>query len=306
MSAILNFGKINSAQRLRDAAAHILRLIFRELERGSHIDSERTHQNVVLHGASEIAGITAAATARMMGAGIDPKALRRDAVRAVELMVSVERTAAIDHIAFFSACVAWAGKHCGGTENVLSCVAHFDEAQPHAHILIVPIIGGRMNGSDLVGGRAKLAEWRRLFFEEVAKAFGLKRAETAMPVYQRRALAGTVIDHLNRANDPALRSAVWQPLRDCIVREPVFFSHALGIERPTAPAKPAKSFVEIMTAVGRKTSEDTCKLANPLGFDVPKAPQSLPCVGFDFSHTVSTTQIPPVRTRRYLLAESLA
>src|SRR5207245_6185490 len=39
---------------------------------------------------------------------------------------------------------------------VLSAVVHVDEAAPHMHVLLLPLLNGRMQGSDLVGSRSRL------------------------------------------------------------------------------------------------------------------------------------------------------
>jgi hypothetical protein len=58
---------------------------------------------------------------------------------------------------------------------VLSCVAHMDEGAPHAHALLLPLIDGHMVGSDLHGGKAKLAAMQASFHEAVGAPHGLPK-----------------------------------------------------------------------------------------------------------------------------------
>lgn len=177
--------------------------------------------------------------------------LRRDAVRAIEFVVSLAPTTDIEERAFFVDCVAWLAARFGGSENILSADIHRDEQAPHVHVLLLPMIDGRMNGSDALGGRTKLAALHNDFHAEVAAPYGLKRAQARLQGGAKAAGASSVLQHLKRTADASLRSAVWDVTRECIERDPGPFMTALGIEATGRKPKPLRSMTAIFTSKGK-------------------------------------------------------
>jgi hypothetical protein len=246
--------------------------------------------------------IAAQAANRMATAGIDAARLRKDAVRGIEFVFSPSRDAQLNHRAFFTACTNWVGERFGGEDNIVSSIVHVDEALPHCHVLIVPIFGGRMIGSDMLGAGAHFASVLQEFQEKVCAPYGLQPPPRKLWGAAKAALANAVIKALESNSDAALRSTLWQSIREAVEREPEPFALAYGVPMPTlAPAKPSKSFVEIMTGKGKRTAEDR----NPIGFACRENHQTLSCVGFANSSALSLQPNTPQRTRRYLLSESL-
>ncbi|WP_290871942.1 plasmid recombination protein [Aquabacterium sp.] len=125
------------------AARHNKREIQAELGAGSHIDTERMHLNYNLHGPRSAAEVAERASERMKVMGITPRA---NAVLGLEAVFSLARTTQIDLRAYFTDCVRWAADYFGGWQNILSADVHLDEGAPHCHVLILPILEGRLRG----------------------------------------------------------------------------------------------------------------------------------------------------------------
>jgi hypothetical protein len=272
------------------AAKHNHREILAELggTPGCAIDPSRTPSNRVLRGAVTAAGVAKQAQAMMAAAGIT--ALRKDAVRALEIVVSLPPDSQVDQHAFFNDAIQWAEAAMGAP--VISAVVHNDEATPHAHILILPLVNGRMVGSDLMGNRAKLQTLQSDFHMKVGQRYGLTRqpAPARFSAAQRRQAidsAFTVLD-ANSGLQSSLLRVLLEPHRG----NPAPLLQALGIDMPAPKPKAKDSFAAMMTRPCKPEPKPIgFARPNPIGFDV-QAPtgneQTLSCVGF----ADSTPSIP--------------
>ena len=234
---------------LANAARHNLREIQAELGAHSHIDSTRTHLNEVLAGPSDAAGVVNLSDALMRGAGIQVSRLRRDFCQAVEIVFSLPVDTAVNASAFFRRCVQWAAERFGA-DAVLSAVVHHDEAAPHAHVLISPILDGKMRGSALIA-RTALARLRSSFELLVGSPFKLTLPPARLAGEQRRLAICGVLARLQRSDDVVLQSAIWPTVKTLIKADPRPFVAALGVALDPAPARKKKTFSQIMTGPGR-------------------------------------------------------
>lgn len=232
---------------VRVAAMHNLREIQAELgaSAASGINPARMHLNYQLRGpatADEVAGL---AVALLDNAGV--KALRRDACMVLELVFSLPSDTAINHREYFAAAVTWADAFFA--VPILSAAVHLDEAAPHLHILLLPLVAGRMQGGALAGGPAKIRAMLADFQQQVAQRFGLTHQPRAKRLSKpRRDAAGRmVLDALRarpeRLSEPAMRDALVAALGS----QAETLVALLGLSIPTTKAK-AKSFAAIMTA----------------------------------------------------------
>ena len=237
---------------LAQAAGHNLRAAQNERGARAHIDPSRTSENIILHGPDTPAKIIAVAHSAMAAAGVDVTKLRKDYVQCIELLVSLPPGSGAAEDEFFAAAVAWAGARYG-VENLLSGVVHRDEAAPHLHVLVLPLVGGKMSGGELRSAQA-LQQTTRDFFEKVARRFGLRQPERVDHA-QRAALARAVLARLEASLDPCVKSAAWVTIRATIEREPQPFAEALGVTLGTKP-KRLRTMTEIFTGRGKKTAED--------------------------------------------------
>jgi hypothetical protein len=265
---------------LIQAARHNRRLIQAELGARSHIDSTRTHLNETIVGPDTPAGVVALAQRLMASAGVVAANLRKDHAQAVELLFSLPPDTNVNIADYFKRCVKWAGEQFGAG-NILSADVHHDEAAPHLHILVLPLVAGRMSGSGLIT-RPKLAMLRQSFARGVAREFGLSAPAGRMTGAIRSQAARLVLERLESTQDAILMSALWQCTRQAIERDPATFMTALGIEITTAlPGRKQKTMAQIFTSPGKGAKVEL----KPIGFEFdvectqPKH-RNLSCVGF--------------------------
>ena len=246
---MLRAKKLKGSGIIRAAAAHNKRTIQAELGAGASICAARSILNECLAGPPRPEQVAQRARSMMEATGAVPR--RKDAVRAIEFVVSLAPDHGVDDRALFADAVAWLGARFGGADNILSADVHRDEAAPHLHVLLLPLIGGKMQGSDALGGRAKLSALHADFHAQVAAPYGLKRAPARLQGNIKTTASSEVLQHMRSVADAALRSPVWGIIRECIERDPVPFMAALGIVAPTTKAKPLRSMVAIFTSKGK-------------------------------------------------------
>lgn len=165
--------KLTGPNIITSAARHNKREIQAEIGASSRIDATRSNLNQSLGGPLDAAGVGQLAKDLMAAAGVVK--IRKDAVMGLECVFSLPPGHSLDDVAYFGDCAAWAGEYFAGAQ-ILSVDIHRDEAAPHCHALILPLVDGRMVGSDLLGGKQKLAAMVRQFHADVASRYGLGRA----------------------------------------------------------------------------------------------------------------------------------
>ena len=134
--------------------------------------------------------------------------------------------------------------------ELLSFDIHLDQSAPHAHAVILPLIDGKMQGNKLMGGTGNLMRLINLFHKQVAWHYGLSRADyKRLSTNDKQSIEQQVLTRLR--GDSVLKSSVWPCVRDAIHKDPLPFAQLLGINKPKAGNKPAKSFVQIMTSKGK-------------------------------------------------------
>lgn len=233
---------------IRVAAAHNLREIQTELGAGaaSGINPALMHLNYVLRGPGTAAGVADLALALLDNAGVEN--LRRDACMALELVFSLPPAAAIDHREYFAAAVAWADAHFNAP--ILSAAVHLDESAPHCHVLVLPLVAGRMQGGALAGGPSKIRMMQSDFQQQVGQRFGLAHQPRAKRLSRGNAtMAGRMVlevlqAHPERFNEPGVRDA----LAAALGQHHETLLPLLGLKLPTLAKAKAKSFADIMTA----------------------------------------------------------
>ena len=283
-AAFLRVKKLKGGGIVLAAARHNLREIQAELGAGGTIDPTRMHMNVVVHGPGNAADVAALSKARMQAAGVGK--LRKDAVQAIELVFSLPHCTVMDKRHYFADCLAWAGARFGA-DNILSAVAHHDEAAPHMHVLLLPLVGNKMAGSELVGNRRTLADMQVAFHSAVASQHGLRKAPKRLAGPSKDAAAHLVLQHLRVTSDAVLRSAAWPTIRDAIERDPAPFIEALGLHL-AAPQKPSKTMAQIFTSKGKGPRREpqkpigfgSAEAAEPYRVSAPEKNRTLCSVGF--------------------------
>lgn len=276
----LRLKKLTGRDIVRIAAKHNLRELQAELGAESHIDHTRIGLNQIIAGAATASEVAASAERLMQDASVGH--LRRDAVRGIEIVVSLPVASTIDPTAYFADSLAWVR----GFFNVpvLSAAIHLDESAPHCHVILLPLVNGRMAGSDLVGNKPRLQAMQTGFFEQVGRRYGLTRpaAQIRLSSATRHKAASVIVTAIQGNPELLDQRGVESAMLGVLARDPEPLMTALGLTMPL-PKKPVKSFVEIMTK--------PCKPEKPIGFKGRAKPigfaseptenhRTLSCVGF--------------------------
>lgn len=260
-AAFMRLKKLIGSGIIGTAARHNRRVIQAELGASGTIDATRSHLNITLMGPSTADEVAQLAKAKVKAAGITKT--RKNAVMGVELVFSLPTDHQHDVISYFTACAKWAGSEFGGLDNIVSVDIHRDEAQDHAHVLLVPLFEGRLRGSDAVGNKKKLTELQDKFFKDVSAGFGFSKPRARLSGNNKAKVTCQVLDKLRQ--DPAGKSAAWAAIRDTVERDPTPYALALGIVITDTPSKPAKTMAQIFTSKGKGPIKE-----KPIGFQVEK------------------------------------
>lgn len=273
--------KLRGPRKVLIASRHNKRALQAESGAARHIDAGRSHLNLCLHGPATPDAVAALARDLMAKCGITRH--RAKGIVALELLFSLPRATEIDHANYFPECVKWAAANFGGIDNVLSADVHLDEAAPHMHVLILPLVNGRMNGSDLFGNRQRLLDLQDGFHAAVSGRYGLSKAGPALRGQEKESAALAVVQQLRAANDPAQASVVWPIIKNAIDDDPVPFAEYLGIDLAALLRKPMRTMAQVFTSTGkgpRGRSEPIGKFANPIAKGAgPPCDVTLSCVG---------------------------
>lgn len=276
----LRIQKLTGKAIIKVAARHNHREILAELGAapGGHIDPARVVLNRVLRGCDTAAAV--ASQAKMLMDAVGVKTLRKDAVRALEIVFSLPPESSIDHDLFFNESVQWVDQHFAAP--VISAIVHNDEAAPHCHVLLLPLVDGRMIGSDLMGGPTKLQAMQADFHAQVGQRHGLARqtAQKRPSAAIRQQAIDCAFDALE--SNSGLSAAVLRALLTPHLGNPAPLLLALGLAMPT-PTAIKGNFVKMMTKPCKPEKPIGFGKKKPIGFDSSAAPeneQTLSCVGF--------------------------
>lgn len=221
LALFMRVGKIKSPSPFGAACRHNKREQY-----GKGIDRSRSHRNYCLT-PSATARETQQKARRMLraaglGNGKGLKPLRKNVVYAVEFLFSLPREFSGDQRQYFQDCLEWTHRHVCVPENVLSADVHLDEGAPHMHVMILPLIEGRMRGAEVAGKGPVLRQYKASFFSEVARRHGLRRRCKAKGA-RRQAIIARILDHY-RCNSPQILSdPTWPVIEQAIEQDPESF-----------------------------------------------------------------------------------
>ena len=285
-AAFLRLKKLTGGGIWLAAARHNKRAIQAELGADSHITPTRSRLNITIIGPQTPEEVARLAKDRMSLTGASKP--RKNAVLGVELVFSLPKNHRLDVVTYFTACAHWAGQQFGGMDNIISADIHRDEAQDHAHVLLVPLINGRLKGSDALGNKRTYAERQASFFTDVAAGFGFSKPKGKLSGHAKAQTVKRVKDTLR--NDPAAKSAAWAVICDNVERDPLPYALALGIE-VEHKAKPMKTVEQIFTSKGKgKADREPSK---PYRVSVPKKAETLGLCRVSISPTPQDTPQTP-------------
>lgn len=276
---------------IRVAAMHNLREIQAELgaSANSGINPARMHLNYQLRGPATADGVADLAVALLDNAGV--KALRRDACMALELVISLPASTAINHRDYFGAAVSWADGYFN--VPVLSAAVHLDEAAPHLHILLLPLVGGRMQGGALAGGPAKIRAMLADFQLQVAQRFGLTHQPRTKRLSKpnRDAAGRALLDALRARPERLLEPGMRDALIAALGSQAETLLPLLGLSMPTTKAT-VKSFVQIMTA---PCKPERARSAAPNAKHIDVAQNLGNTTGREFDNVYVSVDVAPTR-----------
>ncbi|SEO43695.1 Plasmid recombination enzyme [Duganella sp. CF517] len=233
----------------------------------SGIDPSRIHLNVTLHGPATADGVASAARDAMREHGI--VAPRKNATLGIEIVVSLPAGLAIDHLAYFRAATTWAQQHYG--VPLLSAILHNDESSPHLHLVLLPVRGGKLVGSELLGNRATMKAMQKDFHDQVAKQYGLRMLAAKKRHSATERAAAIALLRVTLQSNSALTDGAIDALLVAHARNPEPLLLALGLAMPAPPVK--GSFVATMTRKVRSESPNRGFTKSTLGdFGTDMAP----------------------------------
>jgi hypothetical protein len=255
---------------LLQALRHNLRHSYNDRGCGANINPALTPDNLVLAGSIDPKAVCANASAIKADYAVPKRKLRKDHVQALEFIVSLPVRSNVESHPFFADALTWFNE-VFGTEMVLSAVVHYDEAAPHMHILVLPIVDGCYEGGAPIDKR-HLPDLIKRFAKEVGRRFGLLLKPRARFMSgEKNMMVDMVLKYLQENSDSILCSQLWPPVRAEITRSPESYFGMLGLALPEQKTpKRMRTLAQIMTGTGRRTAEDRCLRGGLV----------LPCVGF--------------------------
>lgn len=253
-TVVLRIKKLKMPQVVRIASEHNKRVRFQ-----SHpvaLRSTRSGQsgesgNECLYGPATPEEVADHARQLMEKSGV--ARLRKDAVRAIEIMISLSSGHSINDRDFFVDSMYWFAERLGGRENLISADLHRDESNDHVHLLIVPLVGGRMNGSQLLGGKGKFRGHKSDFDHEVCRRHGLHLVmKDHLSKAEKGLASAAAIDVIHQTADPVLSSPIWKAVKTHISVQPESYLGLLGLEPSMfRVTKKMRTLAQIMTSKGK-------------------------------------------------------
>lgn len=258
-SVYLNIEKLCEPQKVRVAAEHNKRTRYFCSAEVAGKRGDDCRSNEVLWGPATAEMVAGLARALMLSQGV--KKVRKNGVRAIEIMLSMSLDHGIDDRSFYIDSMNWFADRLGGRENILSADVHRDEANDHVHLLFLPLVGGRMIGSELLGGRSKFRGLRSDFDREVCRRHGVSLLiKNHLSRAEKVGASKAAIEALEKKGDAVLQSPIWPVVRNHIKIQPDPYLEPLGLD-PTAFRTPRKlrTVAAIMTSKGKgPAKEERC------------------------------------------------
>jgi Plasmid recombination enzyme len=249
-------------QTLLMAARHNLREI--QAENGADygkLDATRTHLNELLAGPYKASEVVSLNHKLFTSVGKDPAKERKDHVQASEHVLSlapgqVER-------GFFSVMVE-CFKGIYGADKILSATVHRDQDQPHIHILVSPISGGRYHGGKLhnniqtKSNKAQIAKAAKLIGFEPPLTWKVRKQQTS----EKEA---AVIAYFEHHQHPVLNDPAWPAWLKTISKDPNPLFEHYGLDTAKIP----KSIAQERLRGGRSAGGSNDRYLPSVGIGTP-------------------------------------
>lgn len=144
-----------------------------------------------------------------------PKQRRKNAVVGLNFIVttSEEFSTQAEELAFYDQSIKYISKNFG---RVVGWAIHRDETSTHLQVVTIPLVDGKLNARQLIGGdRNRMKRIQTDFYETVGKEFGLKRG---VDVEETKAVHKTVEQkHREKEKELAQREKALQERENSLV-----------------------------------------------------------------------------------------
>ena len=194
----------------------------------SSIDPMRSRLNYCLKG-----DVSPNAIVQRVRAAMKEHRAPKNAPHATEVLISLPANWQGDTRALFTDAIPYL-EGVLGADNLLSADVHLDEANPHMHVLFLPLEHcekkGRLVWRNRLGDAFKAR--RRSLYADFFSVVG-QRHDISKPIKLtgkvQAALALAVIDAMQRSGDGATRGKTWEATKDAIKANPKPFAVQIGL-----------------------------------------------------------------------------
>jgi hypothetical protein len=133
----------------------------------SFIDPTRTSKNEVLRGSADPSINAELASNSLDALGVVVK--RKDTIMGIELLFQPPKGRDIRE--FWEACLRWIDAR---YQYVLSAVIHRDQKRPHMHVLVLPVVNGKLVGADMTSKLNRSQAQRYSFMAHMRETLDLR------------------------------------------------------------------------------------------------------------------------------------
>jgi hypothetical protein len=240
-SHFLRVKRLSKRNHIAVAAKHNLRELQSERGAEAHIDATRSQDNQVLYGERSASGVKDYTERLTREAGVLP--LRKNAMRAFEIVISLPIASTINKQQYFDDSLRWAKSFFG--VPVISAVVHLDESAPHLHVLMLPLLNGKMQGDKVVGNRSRMIAMQESFYRSVGQSHGLHQPKqaTRLDSATRQKAAELFYNAIVDEPELLLKTEVESAVMTAYSKNPEPLLASIGLSIPT---RPHKSMAEIM------------------------------------------------------------
>lgn len=217
------------AHTLAMAEAHNRRKIPVELESFAHIDPSKTSLNVELISLQDIS-LEDVILGVLNESAVDLNSRtnkRKDKGFAIEWLFSVTLGYAGNHLQLYTDCLVWLKEYFPNCP-VVHAVIHYDENEPHMHVIMVPLEGNRLPASKVLSFKGGYRSRINSLYAAVGEKHGLV-SRAPLRGATKKAAADAIILACNRRGIPAFLMNIWTPLKTCILNNPDDFLVPFGI-----------------------------------------------------------------------------
>lgn len=218
-----------SAHTLAMAEAHNTRKIAMELASFAHIDSSRTWLNqelISLSGKSLEDAVLDVLREKEVDLSSQTNK-RKDKCFAIEWLFSVTLGYEGDHRSLYIDCLDWLSAYYPNCPLV-HAVVHYDENEPHMHVVMVPLEGKRLPGSRILSYKGGARARDNDLYESIGIKHGLTSRISLKGAIKYRA-AEAVINALEARHIPSFMGRIWPAVKSSIRNSPDEFLDPLGI-----------------------------------------------------------------------------